>query len=217
MKKKKLIEILPGRFAKQYIVTNHINDIDDLKKSPHTPEKPLYGTKQRGVPQALMDKWSTRSNIKNLNQLTFDTPVILCNWTGEFVEILNRLEAVYQVIDNNTTKIYTGSINQFMHVNTRVDLEPCSHKTYLFYGDFVNRKKVIQRHWKYKDDIRSFKTLDESYYGHDNKNSIITAAVNFASTRYKNTDHKPVIFNLKIEDISPKDQIALRHNNIICI
>ena len=218
------IEFLPGRYAELHTLDNSIENINDLKKNTtkliNTPENPLYDRKRQCL-SGIEEEWKRRSsNIKSLKQVPFSVPVILCNWKGLHKDVLDRLENVYQVVDENTTSMYPSALSYFMDVRTRTDLDIIPYSTYLYFGDLYNKKKAIQRHWNHRADMRSFKTLDDKYNNMDKKSStessLEIALYNFITSRHKG-DHLPVFYNLNIEDTNPQVQILFKRKNITCI
>lgn len=223
------IEFLPGRFATMHEISttcadNHDQLVQSKKQGTISPDAPMYTpvVKTSNHGEVMKHQWQNRtSKIKHLKQIPFDSPVLLSNWTGLHDDVLNRLETVYQVVDAGTTQLYNSATSYFLDARFNTTLELAPGKTYLYYGEHVNRKKPIHKHWKHKTDPRSFKTIDETYYNkYINKHNNIFPNIVLAATGFINSRHPTlpmIITGVDIADLSATDQQHLKKSNIVCI
>ena len=223
------IEILPGRFATVHELPvsraeNHEQLVQSIDQGTVSPDTPVYAppVKNSKYTELLKHQWQDRiSRIKHLKQIPFDSPVLLTNWTGLHVDVLDRLENVYQVINSETTQLYKSATSYFLDARFNTAMDLYSSKTYLYYGEHVNRKKPIHKHWKNKIDPRSFKTIDETYYSkYINKHNNIFPNIMLAAAGMITSRHPAFpmyITGLDITDLSANDQQHLKQSNITCI
>lgn len=236
-----IVEFIPNRFAKAYEVNrsdahsiykkesveeNKQNDItyDQIKDKISTGEisvnNPLYKPKPKKT--ALSTIWSARGEkFKCLQDIPFDQPVLVCNWSGLHEEVLNRLESVYQIIDRQTKKIYNQSIKKFMYSTntTKYDLSPID--TYLYHGKNIKHIKIIQKKWIQSVDMRSFKTLDTTYSKKLGVTDPETASIYMSTIGYilANNNHPSgvVISGMDLDSLNPSEQVILNNNNLVNI
>jgi len=178
--------------------------------------------------EKVLERWQSRNgqktSLENLDSLykSIDelkpSDILVCGQVPSKLESkIQKFDNVYVILgDYNTVKPRGKGNNVVDIVNSRYMKHTKGGDVVIYYGSYTDKNKLRSKIWSH-GDIRSYKSIDTSYYekyfdpGSGRVPSVIVATCLMIKKRYNTS---PFIHGFELADLSAWDQQIIKQTGI---